>query len=168
MLPVSNSGLSCKTGRGLTYLIADSLNGHLIANGTDGVVLSCKIVNKSDGTFELSGSISGTATAKSDAISYAGSAGTSDPLEVPITFTFASHGISASEESDLTITYVSSDLGALEVPDTAAPCTLMASAKYDGFLLADFECPLVVSPGDATSGCQISGALHFLYCDMSE
>ncbi len=157
---------ACKTGKGLTYRIGDTLNGHLVTNGTDGVMLSCKVVNNSNGTFELTGSISGTATAKSDAISYAG--GTADPLEVPLAFIFASQGSSDVQQSYMTISYVSSDVGELEVPDTALPCTLTTTARYQGFLLGNFDCPLLASPDDDTSACRIEGVLDFLHCDTSE
>jgi hypothetical protein len=156
---------SCPTGMGLTYRIGDTLNGHLITNGTQGVVVSCKIVNHGDGTFDLQGAISGFATTKGDAISYAGTSGTQDMPNVALTFSFASHGTNDAQESDMTMSYHSADLGELEVPTDASPCTLMTAARAYGFLLGEFECPLVVPPANDSNGCKLEGTVDFNYCD---
>ncbi|HTQ02380.1 MAG TPA: hypothetical protein VMI54_00935 [Polyangiaceae bacterium] len=160
----ADTGLTCKSGSGLVYRIADTLNGHLTTSGTNGVVLACKFIDHGDGTFDFSGNISGVATVESDAISYAGSPST-PPGQATLSVSFASHGSYTEDTPEMTLSYFSSDLGTLELAPGEQPCTLEPASLNSNFVLTDFACPFAVSPDDDTVGCRFDGALEFFYCD---
>jgi hypothetical protein len=158
----SGTGTGGLGNAGLTYRIGDTFDGHYVVNGTNGVVMSCRLGPGNNGTV-ASGNISGTATATVEEFP---DPSDTDPPQVDLTFSYQTEDNESSRgDPTMTMSYYSSDVGTLLVPDGYPECTIHFTASSGGFLLGVIDCPLIATPGDDSTGCHLQGTLIFLNCD---
>lgn len=156
---------SCNTGkRDIWYRLGDTYMGQLVADGSGDVTISCKIVINSDGSFDASGSVSGTGTSNDVGIGEPDD--TDHTTHQRLTFSFRSHG-SEGQSSDVTMSLSSVDTGELGVEDAAHGCTLQTPEIENGGTLSLIDCPFLVSDDDSAA-CHVEGTVIFRNCEGSE
>jgi hypothetical protein len=134
-----------------SYSIGVPAAGYTIPDGTGGVSVSCYVGLNSDATtMNVAGNVSGPDAATSQAISLV----VTSPM------------IQSRDGAPANIAFSSDSMGALTPIDSNYPCTLGPFGTLkNGAMLADFTCPLLGSPTDATVACNAHGTLALEYCD---
>ena len=69
-----------------------------------------------------------------------------------------------SSENGIEVTLVSEVTGTL-TDDPAGPACSLFTATLGAYASADFNCPALVDPNDATRGCDVTGTVNFENCD---
>jgi hypothetical protein len=150
---VSNlGGRSCNAGTSgaFTYVIGSPPPGKTIEDGTQGATVSCSVM--ANGEFSLTGG------------------GVDQNGRQPVAFSFIGTIVNRTDVSQNVgaMTFFSPDTGHLNTLAEFPLCTFgPVTTLKPGAILTDFDCPLIGSPDDSTSGCAVHGTLAFEYCDIS-
>jgi len=138
---------SCPAGAtgAFTYAIGQPAPNKTIANGVDGVSVSC--------TVTASGTVDGTVD------------GPDTYSKQAIAFNALSMVTDKTKPTPATVSFYTAETHTLQVLDGMPDCTLdpIVTLKT-GAILADFSCPLLGAVDDPSIGCKAVGTLAFEYC----
>jgi hypothetical protein len=138
----------------IMYAIGVPAPGGTVPDGTGDVQVSCTVGLNSDGaTMSVYANVSGS------------DANYMEPISLEVT----SPTIHSRDPAPAVISFGSSDNGQLVPLDGLPGCTLGPFGTLkNGAMLADFTCPLLGSPDDASVGCRVNGTLGVEYCQTSD